>query len=56
MLEVEIAVIEVATRQRLRRVGEGLRRRVGRAVVGDDDLGGDAACDEVLRACGEARR
>jgi len=29
---------------------------IGRAIVGDDDLGAGTAVAEIFRACGEARR
>jgi hypothetical protein len=42
--------------QRRDRVGERLTGVIGRAVVGDDDLGDGPALVEIFRACGEARR
>jgi hypothetical protein len=54
--EREVTVLDALSRERRDRVRERLRRGVGRSVVGDDELRGDAAPDEELRACGEARR
>jgi len=42
--------------QRRDRIGERLAGVIGRAIVGDDDLGGGPALAEVFSACGEARR
>jgi hypothetical protein len=54
--ELEVAVTELRAGQVLD--GGRVRRRgaVGRAVVGDDDLGRETAGAEVFRAASEARR
>jgi len=52
----QVPIGDPALRQRRDRIGERLAGVIGRAVVGDDDLGGRPALVEVLRACGEARR
>jgi hypothetical protein len=56
MLQRQVPVRDPALGQGRDRVGERLSGVIGRAVVGDDDLGSRSALVEVLRACREARR
>jgi hypothetical protein len=51
----QVPIGDPALGQRRDRVGERLTGVIGRAVVGDDDLGDGPTLAEIFRACGEAR-